>query len=153
MQVVKIPEKFGIATNDRWYREDEELEQEYADTPQIFWNFIRNMGWDEFNYGGKTNRINIPRHNNLQKDVFLKNYGKLIRNFINTRSELVPEIGKCIMLASHFIALGHEQYNTAMNDDEVVKNVFTADLYGDFNGSLPDDWRYIHIFTKPTETV
>jgi hypothetical protein len=149
MQVVKIPEKFHIVSNDNWNREEEDMDPEHDDVPVIFWRFVKNLNWDEFMCGQKTNHLNMPRNTLAHtRDIFMKHYGKLIRNFIAARGDLIPDVGKCIMLASHFIALGNEHYVQALNDDELVNNVYSADLYGDFNGSLPDDWRYTHIFTS-----
>jgi hypothetical protein len=150
--LVKIPEKYRFIDNNSWNPEDENEERlgnEFVETPNGFWNFIRNMGWDEFACKKQTSILNIRQYSQAQRDIFIKHYGRLLRTFVIARSAVVPDIDECIMIGSHFMALGQDHFTNAMNDDDLVRNVHNAEAYGNFNGSLPPDWRYIHVHRRP----
>ncbi|QKE50181.1 hypothetical protein F-VV10_0061 [Faustovirus] len=143
--LITIPAKYKFVDNNLWRQDDEELGGEFVETPNAFWNFIRNMNWDEFACRKQTSILNLRQYTPTQRDVFIHHYTRLLRGFVLARCDLVGDIDECVMIGSHFLALGQDHFTNAMNDDDLIRNVHNADAYGNFNGSLPVDWRYTHV--------
>lgn len=146
-----VPAKFKFITNEYWNPadNDEQTEDGHIETPDHFWQAIRNFGWDEFRCGKSTHVLGGRLNTKLQRDMFIKYYNRHMREFMAARARIVPDRDECLMIGSHFIALGKDHFTNAMNDDELIKNVHTAAAYGDFNGSLPQEYRYVHVPMRP----
>ncbi|QJX71324.1 hypothetical protein F-S17_0060 [Faustovirus] len=147
----QIPAKFKFIDNGVWNPEDanDDENDAFVQIPNSFWVFVRGMNWDEFTSKKATAILNIGRYSQLQRDTFVKFYSRLMRSFMAAYATIIPDHDERVMLGSHFIALGHDHFNNAMNDEELVKNIHTAETYGNFNGSLPNEMRYIHIHMRP----